>query len=519
MMNRWTFLIFCVFCLVFPASVQADESAVQDLRLKNIASGNDRNLSSLTLQDCLDIAFANSRLRIISGESVKIAEAQYGQALSGFWPQIKFSMTGVRMDEDPMFMFPSQPLNLGAAGQPFAEAIANAQLAKMGITPDSVGVAAYNAALAAATTEAMRGLSLASMPAYNVKLMDRDLLTSTLSLIYPLYTGGKVSSMARQAKAGVDASKEEARRTDLQIVRDIKQYYYGYVFSRALHRLGRETLERFEATESLTQEVYQHGAGRVKKTDYLRSKMMTAAVRSAVDMMKSNEELTRSALANTMGLAWSVPIDVAETDIPFASFGRDLEELVADAQRYNPQMNQVRLGLSAADAKISEARSGHLPVVAVFGNVTRLDNSYSGGLITDENRNSWQIGVSLELPIFNGFRTSKELQEARLRHEKLRQESLLLSEGVALQVKNAFLQIARSQAQVQSGREAMETAAENCQLHIRAYAQGMVDTRDLIESQLMEFIMHGQYLKALYDHQVNKAHLDYLMGKSIYENN
>ena len=80
-------------------------------------------------------AFAGSRLRLISAESVKIAEAQYGQAMSGHWPQIKFSMTGVRMDEDPMFMFPSQPLNLGAAGRPFAEAIANAQLAKMGITP------------------------------------------------------------------------------------------------------------------------------------------------------------------------------------------------------------------------------------------------------------------------------------------------------------------------------------------------------------------------------------------------
>lgn len=516
MRNRWMCLVFFLFCLI--VSGLAEASDPRHPPLEKTPAAVDKDLSRLTLQDCLDIAFAGSRLRLISAESVKIAEAQYGQALSGHWPQVKFSMTGVRMDEDPTFLFPSQPLNLGAAGRPFAEAIANAQLAKMGITPDSVGLVAYNNALAAATAEAMRGLSMASMPAYNVKLMDRDLLTSTLSLIYPLYTGGKVSSLTRQAKAGVDASKEEARRTDLQIVRDIKQYYYGYVFSKALHRLGRQTLERFAATESLTQEVYRHGSGRVKKTDYLRSKMMTAAVRSAVEMMKSNEELTRSALANTMGLPWNIPVDVAETDIPFSPFGRELDELVASAQTHNPQMNQVRLGLGAADAKISEARSGHLPVVAIFGNLTRLDNSYSGGLITDENRNSWQVGVSLELPIFNGFRTSKEVQEARLRHEKLRQESLLLSEGVALQVKNAFLQIARSQAQVQSGREALETAAENADLHIRAYAQGMVETREIIESQLMEFIMHGQYLKALYDHQVNQAHLDYLIGKSIHEN-
>ena len=472
---------------------------------------------NLSLQDCLDIAFVNNRLRAISRESVKIAEAQYGQALSGHWPQLKFSMTAIRMDEPPMFVFPSQPLPLGAAAQPFAEAIANAQLAKLGITPDSIGLAAYNAALASATQQAMTGLSSTSMPAQNIKLMDRDLLTSTLSLILPLYTGGKVSALTQQAKAYVDVSREESRMTDLQIVRDVKQYYYGHILARQIHRLGRETLERFEATEALTENVYQHGSGKVKKTDYLRSRVMTSAVRSAIELMKSNEDLSKSALANAMGLSWNTPIIVAEMEIPFTPVGGDLEALVAKAHQNNPQMSQVRLGLAAREAKITEARSGHLPVVALFGNVVRLDNSYSGGMMTDENRNSWQVGMSLELPIFNGFRTSKEVQEARFRLEKLKQESLLLSEGVALQVKNAFLQIARSQGQVKTMKEAMDAAVENRQLNVRAYSQEMVETKDVIEAQLMEFLMHGQYLKALYDHQIHTGYLECLIGSSIYE--
>jgi len=52
--------------------------------------------------------------------------------------------------------------------------------------------------------------------------------------------------------------------------------------------------------------------------------------------------------------------------------------------------------------------------------------------------------------------------------EKLKQESMLLREGVALQVKDAFLQMARSQAQVKSSQEALTAAAENRDLNVRA---------------------------------------------------
>ncbi len=420
-----------------------------------------KNMMNLTLRDCLTIAFAQNRLRSVSRESIKIAEAQYAQAQSGNWPQVSLSATAVRMDEAPTF-------NVPQAGM-------------------------------------------------NVKLLDRDLLFGTLSAMYPLYAGGKISSLGKQAKIGVEVSKEEARKTDLQIVRDVRQYYYGHVLARHLHRLGRETLERFEATETLTESIYRHGSGKVKKTDYLRSKMMTSNVRSIVELLKSNEELSLSALANVMGVSWNTTIAVADGEIPFVPYNGNLDDLVAGANQYNPQMNQVRLGLAAREEKIIEARSGHLPVVALFGNLSRMENSYNGGLSTDENRNTWQIGMAIELPIFNGLRTSKEVEEARLRLEKLRHENILLSEGVALQVKDAFLQIARSQGQVKTMKEALEAAAENRELNERAYKQEMVETKDVIEAQLMEFLMHGQYLKALYDHQVHMGGLEYLVGKCIDE--
>jgi outer membrane protein len=509
-------IISCVLLIHCPL-VKAQNVTIPDRELREKQLVKEKDLLRLSLQDCLDIAFQRNRMRAASQESINIAKAQHGQALSAYWPQLKFSMTAIRMDENPNFIFPSQPMPLGSAGRPIAEAIANAQLAKLGITPSTVGVPAFNAALNTATDQAMNGLNSASMAAQDIKLMDRDLLTSTLSLVYPLYTGGKVSAITKQAKIGVDISKEDARRTDLQIVKDVKQYYYGHIFAKKLHKLSRDTLERFEATEELTESVYRHGSGKVKKTDYLRAKVMTAAIRSAIEVMKSGEELSKSALVNTMGFPWDTKIELAENEIPFAPYDGVLEALVEKANQYNPQMMQVRLGLKAREEKITEAKAGHLPVVAFFGEANHLDNAYSEGMMTDKNKNSWRMGLSIDLPLFNGFRTSKEVQEARFRLEKLKQESMLLQEGVALQVKNAFLQIARSQGQVKTSQEALTAATENRDLNVRAYQQELVETKDVIEAQLMEFFMHGQYLRVLYDHQSNLGNLEFIVGKTLYE--
>ncbi|HMK48943.1 MAG TPA: TolC family protein [Thermodesulfovibrionales bacterium] len=104
------------------------------------------DVQKLGIDEALSIALQNNRQRLVSKAGIEIAEAQHKQAISAYWPQVKLEVTGTRMDQAPNFVFPSQRLPLGSQGKPFAEAIANAQLAKMGVTPDSVGLDAYNAA-------------------------------------------------------------------------------------------------------------------------------------------------------------------------------------------------------------------------------------------------------------------------------------------------------------------------------------------------------------------------------------
>jgi outer membrane protein len=50
---------------------------------------------------------------------------------------------------------------------------------------------------------------------------------------------------------------------------------------------------------------------------------------------------------------------------------------------------------------------------------------------------------------------------------------------------------------------------------VRAYQEGLVETKEVIEAQLMEALMSGQYQKVLYDHVEARAKLDFLVGGNL----
>jgi len=475
-----------IFCGILPLS--AAQASEHEVFAPQTLDETAPQFTKLTLKDCIDLALRNNHARAASRYSIKIAEAQHRQALSAYWPQVGIKATYSILDEDPNFIFPGRDISL----------------------PPGVTIPIN-------TPYGPIEMSSLPVPEQNVKLMDRQNFVASLNATLPLYTGGKISSIVRQSEQGLRAAKEESRRTDLQVTYDTTRYYYGAVLGKELLTIGRDTLTRMEVTLELTENLYTKGSGRVKKTDYLRNKTVVEWLRSAVSSLEANEKLAKAALTNSMAIPWDTPIEVAAENLPFTPVRSDLHDLVSESYRFNPDWARMEAGLAAAEAKICEARSGHLPKVGLFGNLNRIENSYDKGIVTPENRNSWSIGVGLEIPLFEGLRTTNEVREAKARLAKLKEQQLLLREGLALQVKYLFIQLMKAQDQQTSTEAAAISAEENRSLNERAYQEELVETKDVIEAQLMESLMKAQHLKTLYDHLEAQANLDFVVGNEVAE--
>jgi outer membrane protein TolC len=121
----------------------------------------------------------------------------------------------------------------------------------------------------------------------------------------------------------------------------------------------------------------------------------------------------------------------------------------------------------------------------------------------------------MELPLFTGFRTTHEVKEAQARLGKLKEQKILLREGIALQVKHLFIQMTSAQEQKKASEEAAKASEENRDLNERAYQEELVETKDVIEAQLIESLMKAQHQKALFDHLEAQCHLDFVVGQEI----
>ncbi|MGJ3524226.1 TolC family protein [Nitratidesulfovibrio sp. D1] len=435
----------------------------------------------LTLDQCIAVALRNNAGPAAAREGLVIAEAQHRQALSAYWPQLTVSSTQTRLDRDPVFVYPEDSFDYTV---------------DMGGGPMTMRT---------------------TVPERRIRLADRDIGEFRADLGLLLYDGGRREARVREAVAGHDAAAGDVRQTTLQLVHDVTVRYHGVVLARALRDLGRETVQRFEATRDVAEHFYRGGSQRVRKTDWLRAQVAVSGMRTRLAELDSNVELAESALANTMGLPWDGRVRVADTELPAAPDPGVLEDSVADAYRLNLDLARFDAGVRAAEARLDDATGEYLPVVLLFGALSTVTNSYDGGLVAEGERTHGATGLTVELPLFEGFRTRARMEEMRARLRQLAHQRVLLREGVALRVKDAVLQERRAARQAAIGAETVAVALESRALTERAYREGLVDTRELLEAQIYESMVRAARLRALYDAQAAAAARNLAAGTELLE--
>jgi outer membrane protein TolC len=122
------------------------------------------------------------------------------------------------------------------------------------------------------------------------------------------------------------------------------------------------------------------------------------------------------------------------------------------------------------------------------------------------------VGIGVEIPIFQGFRVSNEVREQRANLQKLQHQLALLREATALEIRTTCFDLQKAREQEKSSREALKSATENRELNIRAYQEELVETKEVIEAQLMEALMAGQHQKVLFENAEARAKLDFVVG-------
>jgi outer membrane protein TolC len=283
----------------------------------------------------------------------------------------------------------------------------------------------------------------------------------------------------------------------------VKQAYYQVLQAQKAEEVAGQTVENNQKHLDQAQAFYQ--TGRSSKFDVTTAEVNLGNAKLA---LINAQNTTKTAFVNlniAMGIP-ETPVYTIEDNLSLRHPEVTLEATLQTAYRNRPDLNALVAERKAAALSVDLAQKGYLPVVSGNAAVGLSDNG-----IPLDNKN-WTAGVTLAVPIFDGFFTKYKVDQARANFKSAESQEETLKQGVFLDVKQAYLALQDALAKIPVAELIVTQAKENLDLANGRYEAGVGSPIEVTDSQVAYSQAQYAYIQALYQYQTAQAALDKAIG-------
>jgi len=341
----------------------------------------------------------------------------------------------------------------------------------------------------------------------------QDVFNADLVLSLPLYTGGRITNEIRASELLRQSVEHRLARTRDEIVFNVSSVFYSILGQRHVIEsleFSRKTLD--EHRKRVNDLI---AAQKAAKVDLLRTEVRLADLDQRIVRERNTLAIQQRVLLNLMGVEdiqerFDVQGELASSEVKV-----NLEESLGAAQAQRSDYLSAQAGYEAQARRVEVARGGHWPTVSLRGSYGGRWAGHAsdapGG--TDRVEDVGTIGLSIDIPLFEGGRVSAQVrqEQARLRaaQERLRKLELL----VGLDVQSAVLNITSARERITATEKSIEQAKESLRIEQEKYALGKGSITDVLDAQTALLEAQTSYYRALADYNIAIAQLRLATGE------
>jgi len=347
--------------------------------------------------------------------------------------------------------------------------------------------------------------------------------TVSLSLSYLLFDFGGRAATAESARQALMAANWNHNQSIQDILRNVPQAYYTYIGNQAQVRASESDLE--EALTSLKSTEQRKKAGVSTIADVLQARSRVDQVRLDLVSNRGAVKISRGNLATAVGWPANADFDVAEVpqDLPLNDISGNTQTLIALALRDRPDLAASRAAVRQSEAELEKAKSALWPRLVATGNAgwSGLDGSLSDSEFFDSGGNisssgtSFYGGLSLEIPLFEGFSLRNNIRAAEARLKATRSDLRQKEESVISDVWTAFYNMQTAAQQVTSSETLLTSSKESFQVSLARYRAGVADIVELLNAQSTLTSARTQRVQAQTDLFISYAELLHAIGAQL----
>ena len=301
----------------------------------------------------------------------------------------------------------------------------------------------------------------------------------SLSLAYVIYDFGARAASIDAQRYQLIASLLNNNRTLQDTIAEVEAAYYALLSARAqvdaLKELEVSLRASLDAAEARLQ------GGLVSRADQLRARAALAESQVARLSAERDRSKAEAALKQAAGIDQTRPLVLDWETAPPAMLDAAnlLAELLAEAQRQRPDLQALQAVAARARAEAERARAARWPTLSLAASSGRT-------FFLEDDRTpstSYNVGVNLVLPLFDGGRLEAEARAAARDAERIQAEVEAQRSQVARSVAEAYYDVGLAQAQRDGIAVQFDSASESARAAEARYNAGVGSLLELLTAQ------------------------------------
>lgn len=199
----------------------------------------------------------------------------------------------------------------------------------------------------------------------------------------------------------------------------------------------------------------------------------------------------------------------------------DLDGLMQTAFDQRKDIRALDASIRAASEGIRVARSGRYPSLTLSGSGSTSFSSLRADPLTRENEpfsdqikdnRSGQIGLSLNIPVFNRLFTKTSIEQAQVRYSNLNLDRQNLEQNVSLEVRQAYLDYLTAVKRLDVTDKQLRAARQSEAVERERYDIGASTLVELTQSRAGLVDAESQRAQAVYQFIFQEKVIDYYLG-------
>ena len=255
---------------------------------------------------------------------------------------------------------------------------------------------------------------------------------------------------------------------------------------------------------SIAREELRAGVG--VALDVTRAQSQFATVRAQLIVARNERDRAKLDLLRSLGQPLTANVSLADSLSGLVLRDTTIDESAAIdlAMRSRPDLRAADEQIRAAEQQVTAIKAERLPTLSAFG-----DYGYIG---KDRLLGTYDWGVQVSIPIFDGLRREGRIQEAKAMASEIDVRRRDLRQQAAIEVRGALLDLASAREEADAVREALRLAQQEVSQAQERFRAGVAGNADVFTASLSLNSARTQAVDALSSYQSAKVALARAVG-------